>query len=119
VKREGLALLEALVALVILSLLIVGYLRLFHSSHRLSARSREWSEAVAYAADAMERAKLELPSLPPDRMEELPGGWRRQVATSSWQSGLVVVRVTVALPAGDRLDLYRLAQAEGVASEAR
>ena len=118
-KREGLALLEVLVALVILSLLLVGYLRLFQGSHRVFVRSREWSEAVASAADAMERAKLELPRLPSERVEDLFGGLHRQVATSAWQPGLVVLRVTVALPTGGQLDVYRLARAEEVPGETR
>lgn len=118
-KREGLALLEALVALVLLSLLIVGYLRIFQGGHQLFVRSREWSEAAASAADGMERAKLELPGPPSDRVEDLPGGLRRQVTTSSWQRGLVVLRVTVVLPAGGQLDVYRLARAGEAPSEAR
>ena len=51
--RAGLALLEVLVALVLLSILVVGYLRLFQGTHHLFARSREWSHAIGYATDAM------------------------------------------------------------------
>ena len=56
--ERGLTLLEVLVALVVLTLVGLGYVQLFHQSHRLVADSREWSAAVTYAQDAMERAKL-------------------------------------------------------------
>ena len=118
-KRTGLALLEVLVALVILSLLLVAYLRLFQGAHGLYARSREWSEAAASAADAMERAKLSLPVLPADRVEDLPGGLRREITTTPWRPGLAVLRVTVELPAGGRLDVYRISPGEGGQREAR
>ena len=38
--RRGLTLLEVLVALLILSMVVTGYLELFHGSHLLLARSR-------------------------------------------------------------------------------
>ncbi len=117
-KREGLALLEVMVALVILSLLVVGYLRVIQGSHRLSARSREWSEAAASATDGMEQVKLQLPRLPRDREEVLPGGSRRRTSTAPWQPGLAVVKVTVALATGGQLDLYRVARVEETADEA-
>ena len=107
-REGGLALLEVLVALVLLSLLVVGYLRLFQGGHRLFARSQEWSDAVGYATDAMERAKAAPVEQGVDRVEELPEGWGREVATSPWQPGIGLVRVTVTLPGGGSFDLYRL-----------
>ena len=107
--RKGLALLEALVALVILSLLVVGYLRLLQGSHRLVARSQEWMVASNLAADAMEQAKLELPGSPSERDEDLPGGVRRLVSTRPWRPGLELITVTVVLPDGGELVSYRLA----------
>ena len=104
----GLALLEVLVALVLLSLLVVGYLRLFQGGHRLFARSREWSDAVGYATDAMERAKAAPVEEGPHMLEELPEGWGREVTTSSWQPGIGLVTVRVTLPGGGRLELHRL-----------
>jgi type II secretory pathway component PulK len=107
-RETGLALLEVLVALVLLSLLVVGYLRLFQGGHHLFARSQEWSDAIGYATDAMERAKTAPIDAGPDRVDELPGGWGREVATSSWQPGIGLVTVTVTLPGGGRFELYRL-----------
>lgn len=57
-RRSGLVLLEVMVALVVLSLVGLGALQLIHQSHVLVADAHEWSEAVAYAEDGMELAKL-------------------------------------------------------------
>jgi hypothetical protein len=107
-RPDGLALLEALVALVLLSLLVVGYLRLFQGGHHLLARSREWSDAIGYAIDAMERAKGARADEDPAPADVLPGGWGREVTTTPWQPGVALVKVTVALPAGGTFELSRL-----------
>ena len=108
-NERGMTLLEVLVALVLLSVVVVGYLQLFHGSHQLLASSREWSHAVAYAADAMEQAKRDpaaaergLPT------EELAGGYRRQITSRPWRPGLALVTATVVLPDGARFDLRTL-----------
>jgi Tfp pilus assembly protein PilV len=101
-------LLEVIVALVLLSMLVVGYLRLFQGGHLLFARSQEWSDAVSYATDAMERAKAAPVEAGLHAPEELPEGWRREVATSSWRPGIGLVTVTVTLPGGGRVELHRL-----------
>ena len=101
--RPGLTLLEVLVALLILSLVVAGYLEVFHGSHLLLARSRVWSQAMTYAADGMEQAKLG-----DTRAVSLPGGFRRQVTSAQWSSGIDMVTVTVTLPDGARFDLRRL-----------
>jgi prepilin-type N-terminal cleavage/methylation domain-containing protein len=101
--RRGLTLLEVLVALMVLSLVIAGYLELFHGSHVLLARSRVWTEAIAYAADGMEQAKLG-----ETNPVELPGGFRRRVTAATWGPGLDMITVTVTLPSGARFDLRRL-----------
>ena len=101
--RRGLTLLEVLVALLILSLVVAGYLELFHGRHKLLARSRVWSQAIAYAADGIEQAKLG-----EDRAVSLPGGFTRQVTTTPWSNQLSVITVTVTLPDGARFDLRRL-----------
>lgn len=106
--RSGLTLLEVLVALVILSLVVSGYLQLVHGAHALVIRSREWSAAVAYAVDGMEQAKLEPTDPRRERREALAAGFRRQVMTSPWRPGLALVTVTVTLPTGGRFALYRL-----------
>jgi len=99
--ERGLTLLEVMVALVVLSLVGLGYLELFQGSHRLVAAAREWSQAVAYAEDAIERARLGEPSL--------PGGFRREITRRPWQPGLTLVTVTVFLPGSGRFDLDWLA----------
>lgn len=110
--RRGLTLLEVMVALVILSVIGLGYLELFRQSHRVAGDSHLWSRAVEYAEDAMERAKLEGPATLQQVTEELPGGFRRRVSAQPWLPGLVAVEVTVALPGSGRLDLRRLLQTE-------
>src|SRR5437763_11475206 len=84
--ERGLTLLEVLVALVVLTLVGLGYLQLFQQSHRLVADSREWSAAVMYAQDAMERAKLGSLSRGAPA-ESLPGGFRREITRRPWQLG--------------------------------
>ena len=101
--RRGLTLLEVLVAMLILSIVVAGYLELFHGSHLLLARSRVWSQAVAYAADGMEQAKLG-----ETRAVSLAGGFRRQVRSAAWASGIQIITVTVILPDGSHFDLRRL-----------
>jgi prepilin-type N-terminal cleavage/methylation domain-containing protein len=110
-NTRGLTLLEVLVALVILSLVGLAYLDLFHQSHRITADSRQWSAAVGYAEDAMERVKLQgVPAQP--TVDDLPAGFKRQISARLWKPGLTVVEVTVALPGGGKFDLDRLVQLE-------
>jgi prepilin-type N-terminal cleavage/methylation domain-containing protein len=110
-NTRGLTLLEVLVALVILSLVGMAYLDLFHQSHRITADSRQWSAAVGYAEDAMERIKLQgVPAQP--TVDDLPGGFKRQISARLWKPGLTVVEVSVALPGGGKFDLDRLVQLE-------
>ena len=101
-SERGLTLLEVMVALVVLSLVALGYLRLFQGSHRLVAAAREWSQAVQYAEDASERAQLGGPSLLGAPSESLPGGFRREIARRPWQPGLTLVTVTVFLRSEER-----------------
>ena len=89
--------------MLILSLVVAGYLELFHGSHLLLARSRVWSQAVAYAADGMEQAKLE-----EIRPTSLPDGFRRHVTSATWAPGIQVITVTVTLPDGASFDVRRL-----------
>ena len=117
--RKGLALLEALVALVILSLVVVSYLRLLQGGHRLLARSQEWTVAIDLVAEAMEQAKLELPGSPSPRDEDLPGGLHRRVSTRPWRRGLELITVTVSLPDGGELESYRLAAVSDGSDAAR
>jgi hypothetical protein len=99
-----------MVALVILSLVAIGYLQLLHASHVLVTRSREQAQAVAYAAAGMERAKLDPPSMDPKPPELLPGGFRREVAVRRWRPGFALLTVTVFPREGGRFELARLFQ---------
>jgi prepilin-type N-terminal cleavage/methylation domain-containing protein len=101
--RRGLTLLEVLVALIILSMVVAAYLELFHGSQLLLGRSRAWTQAIAYAADGMEQAKLG-----ETNPVALPGGYRRRVSAAAWGPGLDMITVTVTLPSGARFDLRRL-----------
>lgn len=109
---SGLALLEVLVALVVLSLVAVAYLQLFQGAHLLVAGSREWSEALAYATDGMERAKLSPTTVELAPTESLPGGFRRETTVRPWQPGLELVTVTILLPDGARFELPSLERSE-------
>jgi prepilin-type N-terminal cleavage/methylation domain-containing protein len=101
--RRGLTLLEVLVALLILSMVVAGYLELFHSSHVLLARTRLWTQAIAYASDGMEQAKIGQRDA-----ALLPGGFRRRVTSAPWTAGIEVITVTVILPDGVQFDLRQL-----------
>jgi prepilin-type N-terminal cleavage/methylation domain-containing protein len=102
---RGLTLLEVMVALVVLSLVALGYLQLFQGSHRLVTAAREWSQAVEYAEDASERAQLDGQSLLGTSAESLPGGFRTEITHRPWAPGLTIVTVTVFLPGGGRFGL--------------
>lgn len=104
-------LLEVMLALVILSLVGLGYLELLHQSHRLIGDSRRWSQAVGYAEDAMEGVKLRGAPRHPV-VDDLPGGFRRQVSAGLWRPGLTAVKVTVTMPGGGQFDLNRLVTVE-------
>ena len=110
-NSRGMTLLEVLVALVILSLVGVGYLELLRQSHRITNDSRQWLTAVGYAEDAMEQVKLQ--GIPTQAVvEKLPGGFKRQVSADLWRPGLKAVLVTVSLPGGAQFNLGRLVQLE-------
>ena len=108
-KRNGLTLLESMVALVILGLVVTGFLEVFQGSSRLARNAETWSTAVAYAEDGMELVKSgeELPR------EALPGGFERHVETQPWRRGIRLVTVIVSLPdggRGGRVSLERLVE---------
>lgn len=103
-SARGFALLEAMVALTVLGLVVVGYLQVFGASVRSTTRADEWVMGVAYAEAAMEVAKLD----PRPTRDALPGGFVRQVATSPWRDGLVRLTVTITFPDNGRFTLERL-----------
>ena len=107
--RTGFTLLEAMVALVIVGLVALGYLEVFGGATRTTTRVREWTRAAEYAEAGMESVKLasrrdELPGV-----EQLDGGFVRRVERSAWREGsLDVVTVVVTMPDGAELRLSRL-----------
>ncbi|HYU37564.1 MAG TPA: type II secretion system protein [Gemmatimonadales bacterium] len=107
-SKRGLTLLEVMVALVVLSLVALGYLQLLQGSHRLVSDAHEWSQAVEYAEDAIEGAQLRGPGLLETSGDTLPGGFRREITNQAWQPGLTLVTVTVFLPSSGRFDLNSL-----------
>ncbi len=108
---RGLILLEVMVALVVLSLVGLGALELTHMSHQVVDNARTWSEAVAYAEDGMELAKMGSTTLRGPPGEVLPGGFHRQITRRpAAVKGFETVTVSVILPGGARFDLDRLAR---------
>ena len=113
-NRRGLTLLEVMVALVILGIVVGAYLELFSGAARGAGASRAWSQAVDYATDGMERAKLE-PNLSTlaATTEQLPGGFARRVELRPWAApgvngAFTEIRVVVTLPRGGDYALARL-----------
>lgn len=107
-KRAGLTLLETMVALVILGLVVVAALQLFVGTSRLTRDAETWAQAVAYAENAMERAKSEPAWSGPLGTEALPGGFERSIESRPVAPGLRRVSVIVTLPDEGRFVLDRL-----------
>jgi prepilin-type N-terminal cleavage/methylation domain-containing protein len=105
---QGLTLLETMVALVILGLVVVGYLEVFAGAARAQRDTEVWIQAVTYAEDGMELAKLDLESATLRGPEELQGGFRRQVSSRALGPGLRLVTVTVFFPDRGQFVLNRL-----------
>lgn len=109
--RKAFTLLEVLVALVIFTLVGASYLELFSQSHRIVASAQQWSQAVSYAQDQMELAKLGHP------IDKLPNGFRSQLLRRPWRPGYTLVTVTVFLPSGQRFDLDRVTKPDSAGGE--
>jgi hypothetical protein len=118
-ERRGLVLLEVMVALIVLSLVGVGALRLVHQGSQLVTNAHTWSDAVTYAEDGMELAKLGSTALHGPPGDALPGGFRRQITRQPWSTDGTLDRVTVTvfLPGGGRFDLDRVARMAADGSE--
>ena len=115
-NRRGLTLLEVMVALVILGLAVAGYLELFSGALRGAGTTQAWSQAVAYAADGMERAKLEPGTCRQGSTDRLPGGFERRCESRAWpvsgvDVGFAALRVVVTFPGGGQYILERLVPA--------
>lgn len=109
-RRDGLTLLETMVALVILGLVVVGFLAVFQGSARLASDSERWSEAVAYAEDGMEAVKLDPRGVAGAARAELAGGFERRIEARAWDDSIRLVTVEVALPGGGQMALSRLVE---------
>lgn len=110
-NRRGLTLLEVMVALVILSVVVTGYVQLFGTTARSVRGAETWSQAVVYAEQGMELAKLDLPAMLARGRETLDGGFARQVTVHPTEPGLRRVTVTVRLPDGGQFAVDRLFEA--------
>lgn len=109
---RGLTLLEVMIALVILSLAAVAYLQVVAGATRATTRSEEWSRAIVYAEEVMERYKLEGHAPDAGSPERLDGAFSRWVERRGHSDGLVRVTAVVLLPDGRRFELDRLVPAE-------
>jgi hypothetical protein len=101
-----------MVALVILGFVVVACLQVVGGATRLAGDERVWTQAVAYAEDAMEATKIAAtPAAAASPRERLAGGFERWVDVRPWADSLVRVTVVVALPGGGQYALDRLARA--------
>ena len=109
-KRDGLTLLETMVALVILGLVALGFLEVFAGSSRVTRNMERWSRAVAYAEDAMELVKIDPGTAWARPREALDGGFRRHIETQYWRDGVQLVTVVISLPDGGQFSLRRMVE---------
>ncbi len=97
-----------MVALVILGVVVVGYLEVFGATARSTRNAEEWSQAIAYAEEAMELAKLDLDYARARGVEMLPGDFERRVQVAPLNRGLEQLSVVITFPDGGRFALQRL-----------
>ena len=109
-NRTGLALLEVMVALVILGLVGVGFLEAFAGALRTTAQSRDWAQGLVYAELEVEELKVGESAAERDRT--LGGGFTRHIEVTAWRPGVDRATVTVGLPNGRRLEIERLVPAQ-------
>ena len=96
-------LLEAVVALVIVSLAALGFLNVFEGSARIPAAASEWNAAVAYAEEGMELAKLGQSAAATNGR-----GLTRRIARTRYARNVDEVRVIVSFEDGRVFELRRL-----------
>lgn len=99
-----------MVALVILGLVVLGFLDLFAGTSRVTRNLERWSQAVAYAEDAMELVKMDPTAAWTRPREALDGGFQRHLETQPWRDGVRLVTVVVSLPEGGQFSLRRLVE---------
>ncbi len=97
-------LLESVVAFVIVGLAAVGFLNLFEGEARLPAAAREWTNAVSYAEEGMELAKLgqSTQGLRQD-------GLSRRIERRPFAAHVEEIRVVVTMADGATFEIRRLA----------
>jgi len=108
VSRRGFTLLETMVALVILGLVVLSYVQLLGATVRSTRNIGTWTQAVGYAEEGMELAKVDLPIMLLRGREPLPGGFIRLVRSQPEAEGLQRVSVKVLFPDGGEYTLDRL-----------
>lgn len=107
-------LLEALVALVILGLSVVGYLEVFQGAGRSIRAAEEWNRATAVAESVVESAVVAHREAVAPEAIPLPDGFAAQVDSRAWRVDRVDdVSVTVTLPDGRALTVHRLVRVSG------
>jgi len=107
-NRDGFTLLETMVALVILSLVAVGYLEFFGGAARTSRSAEVWTRVVTYAEEGMELAKLDLRGAVDRGIEPLEPGFERSITNVPIDGAIQLVTVTIGFPHGGRFALNRL-----------
>ena len=107
-SRRGFTLLETMVALVILGLVVLSTVQLLGTTVRANHNIDSWTAAVAYAEEALESAKADLPTMLLRGREPLADGFVRQVRARPAGEGLQLVSVTVVFPEGGEYTLDRL-----------
>jgi len=107
-NRRGLTLLETMIALVILSMVGVGFLGLFTQATRTANDLEAWSTAVSYAESGMELAAADPRGGTLRPLEQLPYGFERTTTVEPWTTGTRLLTVTVRFPDGRAFALRRL-----------
>jgi prepilin-type N-terminal cleavage/methylation domain-containing protein len=106
--RGGLTLLEVMVALVILSIAVAGFLETVARAARAAADAGAWAQALTYAEDGQEALAIGDAALTSVDTASPGTGFARRVVVRPWRDGVVRGTVIVALPNGARLELDRL-----------
>lgn len=96
-------LLEAVVALVIVSLAALGFMNLFEGNARVPRAAREWSTAVAFAEEGMELAKLGQPVVAGNGQ-----GLTRRLDRKRYAPSIDELRIVVNFEQGRIFELRRL-----------
>jgi Tfp pilus assembly protein PilV len=102
------SLLEALVALVILGVSVVGYLDVFSSASRSVMQAEEWERTVAIAESAMESALLGDALQAQVALGTPDERFTRSIAVEPWRGEMRQIIVTVGSPRGATFTLRRL-----------